>query len=86
MDILSTVSLESNSKIKINFDGGDLSSDSGLLLLKEFCCKIGAVKLVGACFIQMIPPGTASIKMMTTFYRLFTRYLLPILKMTAQTS
>lgn len=25
MDILSTVSLESNSKIKINFDGGDLS-------------------------------------------------------------
>ena len=50
MDILSTVSLESNSKIKINFDGGDLSSDSGLLLLKEFCCKIGAVKLVRRLF------------------------------------
>ena len=50
MDILSTVSLESNSKIKINFDGGDLSSDSGLLLLKEFCCKIGAVKLVKRLF------------------------------------
>ena len=26
MDILNTVSLESNSQIKINFDGGDLSS------------------------------------------------------------
>ena len=50
MDILSTVSLESNSKIKINFDGGDLSSDSGLLLLKEVCCKIGAVKLVRRLF------------------------------------
>ena len=25
MDILNTVSLESNSQIKINFDGGDLS-------------------------------------------------------------
>ncbi len=50
MDILSTVSLESNSQIKINFDGGDLSSDAGLLLLKEFCHKIGAVKLVKRLF------------------------------------
>lgn len=50
MDILNTVSLESNSQIKINFDGGDLSSDSGLLLLKEFCYKIGAVKLVNRLF------------------------------------
>ncbi|MCI6203220.1 MAG: transposase, partial [Lachnospiraceae bacterium] len=30
MDILNTVSLESNTQIKINFDGGDLSSDAGL--------------------------------------------------------
>jgi hypothetical protein len=37
---------ESNSKIKINFDGGDLSSDAGLLLLKEFICKIGLDKLI----------------------------------------
>ena len=50
MDILNTVSLESNSQIKINFDGGDLSSDAGLLLLKEFCYKIGAVKLVKRLF------------------------------------
>jgi hypothetical protein len=33
--------LESNSKIKINLDGGDLSSDSGLLLIKEFAHKFG---------------------------------------------
>ena len=36
----------SNNKIKINFDGGDLSSDAGLLLLKEFIYKIGFNELV----------------------------------------
>ena len=50
MNSLPTVSLESNSKIKINFDGGDLSSDAGLLLIKEFFYKIGAVKLVKRLF------------------------------------
>ncbi len=32
MDILNTLSLKSNRQIKINFNGGDLSSDAGLLL------------------------------------------------------
>ena len=50
MDILSTIGLESNSKIKINFDGGDLSSDAGLLLFKEFLFKIGADKLINHIF------------------------------------
>lgn len=50
MNILNTVSLESNSQIKINFDGGDLSSDAGLLLFKEFLFKIGAVKLINRMF------------------------------------
>lgn len=50
MDILDTISLESNSQIKINFDGGDLSSDAGLLLFKEFLFKIGAIKLVNRLF------------------------------------
>ncbi len=49
MDSLHTVSLESNSRIKINFDGGDLSS-AGLLLFKEFLFKIGAVKLINRSF------------------------------------
>lgn len=49
-DILNTVSLESNSQIRINFDGGDLSSDAGLLLFKEFLYKIGAVKLIHRMF------------------------------------
>ena len=36
MSIVNTFSLQSNKQIKINFDGGDLSSDAGLLLMKEF--------------------------------------------------
>ena len=50
MDILNTVSLKSNSQIKINVNGGALSSDAGLLLFKEFLFKIGAVKLINRLF------------------------------------
>ncbi len=50
MNSLNTFALESNSQIKINFDGGDLSSDAGLLLFKEFLFKIGAVKLINRMF------------------------------------
>ena len=46
MSIVNTLTLESNRQIKINFDGGDLSSDAGLLLIKEFAAKIGFVKLI----------------------------------------
>ncbi len=46
MDILNTFTLKSNRQIKINFDGGDLSSDAGLLLIKEFAAKIGFTKLI----------------------------------------
>lgn len=50
MSSLKELKLESNSKIKINFDGGDLSSDSGLLLIKEFAHKIGFHKQVKKLF------------------------------------
>ena len=46
MSIVNTFSLQSNRQIKINFDGGDLSSDAGLLLIKEFAEKIGFTKLI----------------------------------------
>ena len=46
MDILNTITLKSNRQIKINFNGGDLSSDTGLLLIKEFAAKIGFTKLI----------------------------------------
>ena len=46
MNILNTLTLNSNRQIKINFNGGDLSSDAGLLLIKEFAAKIGFTKLI----------------------------------------
>ena len=45
MDILNAFALNCNRQIKINFGGGDLSSDAGLLLIKEFASKIGFSKL-----------------------------------------
>ena len=50
MSILNTISLESNKKIKINFNGRNLSSDGGLLLIKEFATKVGLIKLVKKLF------------------------------------
>ena len=50
MAILNTFSLESNKQIKINFNGGDLSSDGGLLLIKEFAARDGLIKLVKKLF------------------------------------
>ena len=50
MAILNTISLESNKQIKINFNGGDLSSDGGLLLVKEFAARIGLIRLVNKFF------------------------------------
>jgi len=45
-----TYSLESNKKIKFDFGGGELSSDSGLLLIKEFVAKIGLLSYIGKIF------------------------------------
>ena len=50
MNYFNTTSLESNRQIKINFDGGDLSSDAGLLLIKEFVSKLGIDKLFSRSF------------------------------------
>ena len=46
MAIVNTFSLESNRKIKVNWNGGDLSSDSGLLLIKEFAARVGLIRLI----------------------------------------
>ena len=50
MSIVNTLALESNRQIKINFDGGDLSSDAGLLLIKEFVSKLGIDTLLEKAF------------------------------------
>ena len=50
MSIVNTLTIKSNRQIKINFDGGDLSSDAGLLLVKEFVSKLGIDKLFNCTF------------------------------------
>ena len=50
MSMVTNFQLKSNNKIKINFNGGDLSSDSGLLLIKEFAEKIGFHKIIKNIF------------------------------------
>ena len=46
MTILNDNVLESNKYLKLNFGGGDLSSDAGFLLIKEFACKLGFVNIL----------------------------------------
>jgi hypothetical protein len=50
MDSLIKNSLEFNNRIKFNFEGGDLSSDSGLFLIKEFSQKIDFEKIISKLF------------------------------------
>ena len=46
MAIVTDTALESNKNFRVNFDGGNLSSDGGLLLLKEFYHKLGVKALL----------------------------------------
>lgn len=46
MSILANLHLHLQSNIKINFDGGNLSSDTGLLLFHEFINKFGLNSLL----------------------------------------
>ena len=50
MAILDTIALESNKLFIINFNGGDLSSDGGLLLIRKFAAKIGLIRLIKKYF------------------------------------
>ena len=47
---LMDIALESNKKIKVNFDGGELSSDGGMLVIKEFISKLKIDKLIKQTF------------------------------------
>ena len=57
MSSLDYTTLESNKRFKLNFDGGDLSSDAGLLLIKEFISKLHFDKLMNCMFHTQRPHG-----------------------------
>lgn len=56
------ITLEGNKQIKIKFDGGELSSDAGLLLLKEFFYKMGVAKLINRMLKPIISPCSVFIR------------------------
>ena len=58
MSIISDISLESDKYIHVNFDGGNLSSDGGLLLLMDFNDKIGVARLAKEIFHTTDPGHT----------------------------
>jgi hypothetical protein len=46
MTSLNDHTMDFNRRIKINFDGGDLTNDAGLLLYKEFDEKMGLSQMI----------------------------------------
>ena len=50
MSIINHRILKSNTNIDLNFEGGKLSSDSGLLLVKEFVHKTGLGLIIKKMF------------------------------------
>lgn len=50
MNSLNDMALNFNNRIKFNFNGGDLTSDSGLILLREFDEKLGFSSLIKNSF------------------------------------
>ena len=50
MSIVNTLSLESNRWIKIDFERGNLSSNAGLLIIREFVSKLGIDRLLSHSF------------------------------------
>ena len=55
MAIVGGIALESNKNFRVSFDGGNLSSDCGLLLLKEFYHKLGVDALLRKQFFTTDP-------------------------------
>ena len=56
MAIVNGIALECNKNFRVDFDGGNLSSDAGLLLLKEFYHKLGVAPLAKSMF-RTTDPG-----------------------------
>ena len=50
MAIVQQIALESNRKIRMDFEGGELSSDGRLLLRKEFYHRLGLEPLAAQVF------------------------------------
>ena len=69
MSIVNILAPNSNRQIKINFDGDDLSSDAGLLLVKEFVSKLGIDRLFCHSFRPTFPHYSDITRIRKNFFR-----------------
>ena len=80
MSSITEMTMECKRNVKIDFTGGELSSDGGLLLLKEFAAKIGLTKLVGQIFHTVDTAAfrihTDSSNLMQTVFLIIAAYFL----------
>ena len=78
MSSLSTVAPQSNKSLKFNFSGGDISSDGGLLLLKEFIHRLGFENVIRQKFKTNDPAlfrvHTDKENLMQRIYQIFSGY------------
>ena len=67
MSVITEIAQESNKNIRLNFEGGNLTSDAGLLLIKEFYNKFGIENLAKAIF-HTTGPGHNRYQVKICFY------------------
>ncbi len=74
MQKISTKPLQFSQKIKINFEGGELSSDTGLLVFHEFCEKMNVQELLSK-YLPENRKGKIEHKKPAIFYQQITRIM-----------
>ena len=78
MHSLKDIQLKCNKQFIVNFDGGELSSDGGLLMLKEFLCSLGIEKILKSNFKTNDPASfrihTDDQNLLQMIYQIFGTY------------
>ena len=78
MHSLKDIQLKCNKQFIVNFDGGELSSDGGLLMIKEFLCTLGIEKILKNSFKTNDPASfrihTDDQNLLQMIYQIFGTY------------
>ena len=78
MHSLKDIQLKCNKQFIVNFDGGELSSDGGLLMIKEFLCSPGIEKIIKSNFKTNDPASfrihTDDKNLLQMIYQIFGTY------------
>ena len=78
MHSLKDIQLKCNKQFIVNFDGGELSSDGGLLMIKEFLCTLGIENVLKSSFKTNDPASfrihTDDQNLLQMLYQIFGTY------------